>query len=301
MTSTLKIGIIGLDTSHAVAFTKLLNDANHAHHVAGGQVVAAFPGGSPDFHLSISRVEGFTNELRDNWGVTMLDTPEAVAQGCDGVLLCSVDGRVHWEQFSRIAAFGKPVFIDKPLAVNAADAQKIADLARQSGVPLLSCSSLRYAQPLVDALENADRAAILGADCFGPMALEATQPGLFWYGIHSVEMLYAMLGPGCERVAATSNDDFDLVTGVWRDGRIGTVRGNRKGNNSFGALWHGAAKSQFIDAGAHPKPAYAGLLERLMSMFNSGQAPLDVAETLEIVRFIEAANQSRLDGQSVVL
>lgn len=299
MADELQIGLVGLDTSHVAAFTKLLNDAQQEFHVPGGRVVAAFAGGSPDFELSHTRVEGFARQLRDEWGVQMLASPAAVAEKCDAVLLTSVDGRAHLAQFRDIAPFGKPTFIDKPFATSSQDAQMIADLARSYGVRLMSCSTLRYAQPLVEALQNAG--PLIGADCCGPMNLEPTQPGLFWYGIHSVEMLYAALGAGCERVSALCSDGHEFVTGVWRDGRIGTVRGYRGGKATFGALLHEAKQSHFVDAYAHAKPGYAGLLEQIMPMFQGANSPIEIAETLEIIRFIEAANQSRDTGASVRL
>jgi predicted dehydrogenase len=295
----LRIGLIGLDTSHAPAFTKLLNDPSHPHHVKGGRVVAAFPGGSPDFALSRDRVEAFTAQVKDEGQVQILDSPTAVANACDAIILTSVDGRVHLQQFQEIAPFGKPVFIDKPFATTSEDARAIADLAAQNGIPLMSASILRYGQPFVDALAESEE--LIGADCSGPMDLEETQPGLFWYGIHSVEMLYAALGRGCERVTAVSTPDAEFVTGIWKDGRVGTVRGYRGGKKNFGALLHGRGASRFVDVMTHPKPAYAGLLENVLAMFQSGKAPIDIADTLEIVRFIEAANQSRHSGETVTL
>ncbi|RYX84292.1 gfo/Idh/MocA family oxidoreductase [bacterium] len=295
----MNIGLIGLDTSHAPAFAKLLNDVSHPYHVAGGRVTAAFPGGSPDFGLSCGRVEEFTRQVREESGVAMLNSPAAVARACDALILTSVDGRVHLKQFQEIAPLGKPVFIDKPFATSYADARAIVDLADEYDVPLMSASILRYGQPLVEALATAEE--IVGADCSGPMDLEETQPGLFWYGIHSVEALYAALGRGCREVRAVSTAEAEFVTGVWEDGRIGTVRGYRTGNKSFGALLHGPKVSRYVNVMSHPKPAYAGLLEQAMEMFQTRKAPLAVEETLEIVRFIEAANQSRESGESVSL
>lgn len=297
----LHIGIIGLDTSHAPVFTELINDKNHPYHVPGGEVTVAFPGGSKDFHLSYSRIERFTEQIRSQFDVKIVDSPEEVAENCDAMLLESVDGRVHLEQFRRIAACRKPVFIDKPLAVSYADAKEIADLARQYDVPLMSCSALRYAETLTEALMEDEDSAVIGMDCYGPMALQPTQPGLFWYGVHTVEMLYKTLGKGCKQVIAVSNEEHDFISGVWENGKIGTIRGNRKGNDQFGALLHRESRTQFIDVYKHPKPYYASLLEHIMQMFMTGTPDIDIEETLQIIRFMEAANESRESGQTVFL
>ncbi|CAM3616466.1 Gfo/Idh/MocA family protein [Marinicrinis lubricantis] len=297
----LKIGIIGLDTSHVTAFTAILNDSNHPYHVPGGRVVAAYPGGSADFELSRSRVAGYTETLSSTYGVDIMDDIEEVAASCDAILLESVDGRVHLEQFSKLAPYGKPVFIDKPLAVTSEHAISIAKLANQYEVPFMSCSALRYAEGLTSSIADESLGRVLGVDCYGPMEIQPTQPGLFWYGIHTAEMMYTVMGTGCREVIAVSNTDYDLITGIWHDCRIGTLRGNRKGNRQFGALLHREQGTAFADVYANPKPYYASMLERIMDMFHSGHSPVSMGETLEIIRFLEAANESRSTGSPVML
>jgi len=297
----LSIGIIGLDTSHVIQFTKMLNDPSHPYHVSGGKVTHAFPGGSPDFELSISRVEGFTNQLRDEHGVVIVNTIEEVAEAVDAILLESADGRVHLEQFRLIAGYGKPVFIDKPLTVNSAEAAELITIAKANAVPIMSSSALRFAEGVQLALSTAEKGEIIAADCYGPTDYQPTQPGLFWYGIHTIEMLYALLGPGCERLTAESNEYYDLITAVWKDGRIGTVRGNRKGNYEFGGTLHREKGSSHINVGAHEKPFYASLMESVISFFHTGEAEAPIEQTLEIITFIEAANESCATGKTIVL
>lgn len=295
------IGMLGLDTSHVSAFTKLLNDPQHPHHVPGGKVMVAYPGGSPDFPMSINRVGGYTAELRDQYGVQILETPEEVAERSDLILLEAVDGRVHLDLFKRIVESGKPVFIDKPLAVETAHAKEIARIASEHNVPVMSCSALRYASQLNRALVESADDEVIGADFFGPMELQPTQPGLFWYGIHTADMLYRVMGRGCRTVTAVTNDNYDLVIGRWSDGRLGAIRGNRKGNKQFGGFIHRASNSIPAVQEASDKPYYACLLEQIMNMYDSGVSPVDFDETLEIIRFIEAANESRDSGKPVYL
>jgi predicted dehydrogenase len=299
MMKQIRIGMIGLDTSHCTAFTELLHDDTHPFHVPGGKVEVAYPGGSPDFPLSAGRVKGISRELEEKHSVQLVESPEAVAETVDAILLTSVDGRVHAEQFQRIAPYQKPVFIDKPLAVNSKDAETITKVAASQGVPWMSASALRYAEPLVQLSASVEEEAVSGADCYGPMQMEPTQPGFFWYGIHTVEMLYALMGPGCSRVATVSTADHDVITGIWEDGRIGTVRGNRVGNVGFGGAVHLMDRSLPLDCSAAQKPYYAGLLERVMHLFRTGEPLIDPAETLEVIRFIEAANESRSAGCAV--
>ena len=140
---TWRIGTIGLDTSHSPRFTALLNDPDEEYHVPGGRVVAAYPGGSPDFELSWSRVKGYTKQLRDQYGVAIMDSPQAVAEAVDLLLITSVDGRVHLKQLRQSLPFGRPTFVDKPFATSLTDAREMFRQAEKAGVPLMSCSAMR--------------------------------------------------------------------------------------------------------------------------------------------------------------
>lgn len=291
--SQIRIAIVGLDTSHVEAFAKILHDVKNPHHVPGGRIVAAFPGGSADFDLSRNRVAGYTAQLRDEFGVKIFDTPEEAVEQADAVLLESVDGRVHWSQFERIARCSKPVFIDKPFAVNVADAEAIVAKAKERQIPLMSSSSLRFSEGFQKALQTQDEGKLIGADFFGPMAIESTQPGFFWYGIHIAEMLVAALGGDFKKVYVCNNFDHDLLLVETSDGRIGTLRGNRKGNQRFGGVLHREKASAFVDVYADQKPYYANLLEAVLSFFRTGVSPVPIKETLAIVRLLEAANALR--------
>ncbi|MFC4557983.1 Gfo/Idh/MocA family protein [Virgibacillus kekensis] len=301
MTDNLRVGIIGLDTSHSVAFTRLLNDASDKYHVPGGKVVTAFPGGSPDFDLSISRVKGFTNELNDNYDVKIVDSIEIVAKEVDAILLESVDGRVHLEQIKKIISYKKPIFIDKPFSLQKDEAEEMVQLAKEYQTPIMSTSALRFAEALTDVLSKSDKGEIIGADCFGPMELQEKQPGFFWYGIHAIEMLFAILGEGAREVTVTTNKEHDIIVGLWQEGRLGMVRGNRKGNGQFGAVIHFEQGSEYVDINAHGKPYYASLLDQIMAFFQDGIPRVSINETIEVIRFIEAANESRVTGNTVLI
>lgn len=299
MSKITRVGLIGLDTSHVSIFTKLLHDPPDPHHIPNGRVVACFPGGSEDFEISRSRVGKFTSELKQSWGVKIVDSIEAVAEASDVIFIESVDGRVHRRQFDQVIGFGKPIFIDKPMALSFADAAYMFETATSADVPLMSASSLRYWDVALEAI--GDGQGITGCDIFGPLAEEPTQPGLFWYGIHTVEMLVTAMGIGCAEVRAFRNDNTDLITFVWRDGRVASLRGIRNGHSKFGMTFHRVNGPCFADPAQSKKPYYAGLLEAIMRSLPNGVSDIPAEQTLEIIRIIEAANQSRLAGQTVRL
>ncbi|HEX7375854.1 MAG TPA: Gfo/Idh/MocA family oxidoreductase [Pirellulales bacterium] len=294
----IRVGIIGLDTSHVVAFTSLLNRPGNEGDLAGVRVVAAFPGGSPDVPASRDRVAGFTEQLRDKYGVEIVDSIDTLLGKVDAVLIESVDGRPHLAQAKPVFAAKKPVFIDKPVAASLADAMEIYRLSEESGTPCFSSSSLRFS-PGVQSMRGNDKIGeVLGCDAYSPCSLEEHHPDLFWYGIHGVETLFTIMGPGCISVSRSQTKNAELVTGVWKDGRIGTFRGIKGGANGYGATVFGA--KSIAPSGGYG--GYEPLLVEIARFFKTKKPPVTPAETLEIVAFMEAADESkRQNGAPVTL
>jgi predicted dehydrogenase len=292
----IRAGIIGLDTSHVVAFTKVLNGPKAEGDLAGIRIVAAYPGGSPDVASSRDRVAGFTTQLRDGFGVEIVDSIDDLLAKVDVVLLESVDGRPHLEQARPVLRARKPLFIDKPMAGSLADAIAIFRLAEETKTPCFSSSSLRFSPGIVEMKDNPKVGEIQGCDAYSPCSLEEHHPDLFWYGIHGVEMLYTLMGTGCDKVARIQTKDTELVSGVWKDGRIGTFRGLRGKSAAYGALVFGTN-------GIAPSGGYGGyepLLVEICKFFRTGKPPVRPEETLEVLAFMEAADESKSRGGSPV-
>jgi predicted dehydrogenase len=224
--SYLKIGLIGLDTSHCVAFVQILNDPSAVNHVPGARVIAAVKTFSPDIEASASRVEQYTTTLRESYGVKMVRTIADLCREVDLVMIESLDGRVHLEQARAVIAEGKRLFIDKPMAGSLRDVIEIFRLAREAGVPVFSSSAYRF-YPSLLKLKAAEVGEVRSAISYGPAYLEPHHPDLFFYGIHPVEALFAVMGCGCESVVRTHTSDSDVVIGQWQGGRVGTLHGLR--------------------------------------------------------------------------
>jgi predicted dehydrogenase len=287
--------MIGLDTSHVTAFTKLLNDTTHKDHVPGGKVVVAFKGGSPDIESSWSRVDGYTRELQEKYGVTIVPTIEELCQRVDAVLLMSVDGRPHLEQAKPVFKARKRMFIDKPIAGSLRDAIEIFRLAREAGVPVFSSSSYRYYPSLVE-VKKTNVGDIRSVISYGPAHLEPHHPDLFWYGVHPTEALYTILGTGCETVVRATTPDTDSVTGIWSGGRLGTLHACRKGPTPHKVTVFGT-KAVVEQKGSGD---YAPLVREIIKFFQTGVAPVTPEETIELFAFMEAADESKRQGGAPV-
>lgn len=283
----LKVGIIGLDTSHAIAFTKELNQPDPPPELAGCRVVAAYPKGSPDIESSTSRVPGYTQQIQ-TMGVEIVDSIDELLRRVDCVLLETNDGRPHLEQALACFRAGKRTFIDKPIAASLADAIAIFEASKHYGCPTFSSSALRYG-PKTQAVRAGAIGKVLRAETTSPATLEKTHPDLFWYGIHGVESLFTVMGTGCETVTrSTTPEGKILVTGEWVGGRVGIYREDR-----------GYAGQAVGEQGEAPVGDYAGyrpLVAQIVQFFKTGQPPVAAEETLEICAFMEAADESKRRG-----
>ncbi len=293
----LRAGIIGLDTSHVEAFTGLLNNVREGP-LSRARVVAAYPGGSKDVPDSANRLEKFTRKLRDDFKVEIVDSIDALLPKVDVVFLESVDGRPHLEQARPVLKARKRLFIDKPVAGSLADAVEIYRLAREYDTPVFSSSSLRFSPGIRGMRDDPKVGEVRGCSAYGPCALEPHHPDLFWYGVHGVEALFTIMGPGCVSVTRVHTKDTDFVTGTWKDGRVGTFRGIRNAKQDYGALVFGTK-------GIAPSGGYGGyepLVIEICKFFETGKPPVSAEETLELFAFMEAADESkRRDGAPVTL
>ena len=289
----LRVGVIGLDTSHAIEFTAILNTPRPAGADYGCKVVAAFPQGSPDIVASVSRVPEYTAKMKE-MGVEIVDSMEVLLTKVDAVLLETNDGRVHLEQLRPCLKAKKRVFIDKPVAASLADVVTIFQEAKAAGVPVFSSSALRFAKATQEA-RNGSLGKVLRAETISPAHLEVTHPDLFWYGIHGVESLVTLMGPGAEKVKRGTTAEGKIeVTVTWKDGRTGVFReGTGYSAKVTGEKGEGAA-GQF--------DGYEPLVKEVAAFFHSGKSPVAEAETLEIYALMEAADESkRRSGAEVTL
>ncbi|RLG06290.1 MAG: gfo/Idh/MocA family oxidoreductase [Thaumarchaeota archaeon] len=285
----IRIGMVGFDTSHVVEFTKRINhfDVDEKFWVEGARIVAGYPG-KPTPAASQEIINERTKILK-GYGVEIVDKPEDLIGRVDAVMIEYNEGAKHLEASRPFMEAGLPVFIDKPLACSIQDAKKIIELAKDNGVPVFSSSSLRYALEIQN-LKKSDVGRILSASTYGPGIIVQFNPGLFFYVIHAIEMLYALMGKGCKRVRCYSSEGWDVIVGEWEDGRIGIVRGLRIGVREYGftAFYEKKIASHVIDTSW----IYTELLKRVIDMFKTKKPPVEPSETLEITAFTEKAMES---------
>ena len=290
----LKVGMIGLDTSHSPAFIKLLNSENPLPEHQGFKIVAAYPYGSKTIESSAKRIPAYTEEAKQ-YGVKIVNSIQELLSEVDYVMLETNDGNLHLEQALEVMKSGKILLIDKPVAATLSDAIAIFMLAKEYKVPVFSASSLRFT-PRTQELARGEHGKVLGADCFSPATNEPSHPDFSWYGIHGVEILFTVMGQGCKEVTRVSSEGTDVVTGLWEDGRIGTFRGTRTGIHEYGGT--AFCEKKVIPVGGYE--GYNDFVTEILKFFKTKVAPVSEAETIEIFTFMEASNESKRRGGTPV-
>ena len=307
----IKVGIIGLDNYQAVAFTQLFHNPKVEGDLAGIKVVAAFAAGSPDIEESVTSLPKWVEQIK-KFGVDVVDSPEEVLKRSDAILLMSVDGRAHLEQLKPIFKAGKPVYVGRPLAASLADCVEIFRLAAESKTPIFTCSQHRFSPGFIGMRNHPEVGDVLGADVYGGCPREPHHPDLFWHGVHGVETLYTIMGTGCVSVTRTATEAADVVTGVWKDDRVGTYRGIRKGAPKYSATVFGSKGVSTAGVYGHGVPVkgvvpindkymgYEATAIEIAKFFKTRTPPVSAEETTELFAFMEAAEESKRQKGAVV-
>jgi hypothetical protein len=298
MADPIRIGVIGLDTSHAEQFTMRLNDPAHPNHVPGGRVVMACPAASEDLPESAERVGEFTATLRDKYGVRIVEDMTELCAAVDAVMILSLDGRPHLEQARTAITARKPFFLDKPVAASLAEAVEIYRMADEADVPILSASALRWYAGVTE-LAAAFPLPPDGAISWGPAPALPHHPDLFFYAIHATEGLFTVMGPGCLTVSRVTSPAVSVVTGTWLGDRTGTLHALH-----YLPMHSKAYKIVRFDGEQVTEQKslgdYGPMLREIVKFFESKQPPVSAAQTLEIYAFMQAAEESRQRGGASV-
>ena len=292
----IRIGLVGLDTSHSIAFTKHLNVTKEKPEYRDFRVAVAYKWGSRDIVSSTNSYPEYCAKVKD-MGVEIVDSLDTLISKCDAVLLETNDGREHLEQAKAVFRARRRVFIDKPLAASFDDCCKLVKAAREMGGEFFTSSALRYVKKVREA-QAGKYGAIRGADCWTCINYEPTHSRFYWYGIHAAEPLYALLGRGCESVCCQSGEDGDVAVGRWSDGRLGVMRclSTHKPGAPYGGMIF-TERGQ-VDMGTYE--GYSDELSAILEFFKTGKTPVTPEESLEIMAFMRAAELSLERGGAVV-
>jgi predicted dehydrogenase len=303
-----RVGVLGIDNYQSVAFAQIFNDSKAKGDLAGVRVTAAYPGtASDDIPESRDNLPKWKEQIV-KFDVKLVDSVEKLLGQCDAVMIMSVDGRKHREQAMAVLKAGKRLFVGRPLAADFADVRAILKVADETKTPFWTSSQHRFSPGFAGMRNHAEVGAVLGCDVYGGCPFEPHHADLYWHALHGIETLYTIMGPGCETVTCVSTPVAESVTGVWKDGRVGTFRGIKKGAIKYSATVFGDKGVSVAGIYGHGVPVkgvvptndrymgYEGIAIEMAKFFKGGPAPVPAAETLEIFAFMEAAHESKRRG-----
>ena len=292
-----RLGIVDFDSSHCIEYTRRFNHVGIApdQHVDGARIVAGWPGTSL---MAPERIPGFQQQIIAA-GVPLVDDPADLIEQVDGVLVLSLCGSAHLERVRPFLEAEIPTYVDKPFACSLADSLEMLNLARTTGTVLAYGSALRFAEELQKLHDKRSLCGeLIGLLSCGPAKQSEMNPGLFHYGIHTVEVLYSLMGLGCTHVTTTWSEDAEFVTGRWSDGRLATLRGARRGATAYSvtAFCEGAVLHQLVST----RYAYRNLCRRIVQSLESRTPLTPYEEIEEVTRFVLAAIASEQCGGAPV-
>ncbi len=279
---------------HGNAFCSMFNgwDRRRAEELG-------FPtGGAGDIRVEGARVVKIYDPDREGaemmaeiYGIDeVVDSPEALTEGTDAVLVADSGEFDKAELAVPALQKGMPTFIDKPLAETAEAARRIVDIAAEHQAPLMSCSSFRWcdgAREMREALDHLGKIELLvGVAGQGPFHI---------YAIHPIEFVYGILGPGTVSVVNVGAESRDIVRMRRHDGAQVVlnmyVRGEIAGGQQFTACgtegWHTVTQLGAL---------YNPMLEAFLTMCRTGRMPISGEEMVEVIAVVDAARRSREQG-----
>jgi len=291
----LRLGLVDFDSSHCVEFTRRINHVvvDREQFAHGASVVLACPGSSV---MAPERIAGHLPQVVE-CGVELVSEPTDLLGRIDGVLILSIDGAAHRQRAEPFLKAGIPVFVDKPFACSASDAHAMFSLAQTTGTLLWTSSGMRFATEVLaftqssTARESSVHGALHGVWAHGPAKHHPLgNPGLFHYGIHAVETLWTLMGPGCVAVTASSTPAADQITLEWNDGRLAGLRGIRTGHTGYGFV--AFCEHGILGRAISTRDSYRNLCQAIIHSFETRHAPVPPTTTLELITAIEAMQRS---------
>ena len=220
----------------------------------------------------------------------VVKSPEDVLGQVDAVVIATDDGTDHVRRAGPFIEAGLPVFIDKPLATTLPELRQFVRWHREGKV-ILSTSGMRYAPEMrADFSHLGDLRWITSFTC------------KTWerYGIHALEAVEPLLGPGFLTAQTHTDTGGDVVHLTHRCGVKVTIGALHDAYGSFGAVHLYGTKGDLPLKLTDTYHAFRAQLVAFIEMLRTGVRPLPFEETVELMAVIIAGLRSRERGGAAV-
>ncbi len=295
MSQDIKVALIGLDTSHTVEFAKRMQapDCPADQKVSGLRAISCLRFPSP-----FQAEDGQDNRQKqiEAWGVKVTRNFDEAIAGADAIMLEINEPAFHLDYFARCAGLGKRIFLDKPLADTITNGKKIVEIAQAKKVEFFSSSSLRFVPQLLGACEQMPQPVF--TNVFGPLGKAPAGSDIVWYGVHSFEMLQRAMGRGAQSVFVKKDGAGVTAIVQYPNNRRGVVE-LPDGAWVYGGSLRNKEKAVpfVVDMGR----AYSDLLVQIEKFFRTGELPVSVEDTVEVMALLDAARRSNDSGKEELL
>jgi len=282
----IRIGILGTDNSHSEAFARLLNVPDEKPTVRGAKVVALF---GLDDKITRQRAEAGSVP-------TIVDRPRDMVAMVDAVMVDFRHGDLHYRYAKPFIEAGIPTFIDKPMSIKVSHAKKLVELARKKRTPITSFSTVRLGPP-VEKMKKAmgKIGRVRGGVVTGPGSAKSEYAGVFFYGVHCVELMLEAFGNKVESVRAAEYDGSVIAVVGYKGGLVVTLNIIDGARPPFDAVAFGAKGVAQYEKPERFVGYYYGM-KLFLEMIKTGKPPIPYDDMILSVRVLDAIQKS-LDGR----
>jgi len=295
MPDDIRIAMIGLDTSHTIEFTSLIQspEVPAGDRVGGARVVSCMR--FPSAFQSEEGQDGRQKQMED-WGVKVTRNFDEAVADCDALMLEVNDPALHLKYFEPCVNLGKPIFLDKPMADNRANGAEILRLTKEKGLRVMSSSGLRFAPALIEACEAMPNPKF--TSMYGPFGGGPGGELIVWYGVHAFEMLERAMGRGAKSVNVQRDGVGAVCIVEYGEGRRGVVELTNDSWVYGGAL---RSESEMVNFNVDLNLTYKVTLPRIIDFLRGGAPSVEIEDTFEVMCMLDAADRSRISGEKAII
>jgi predicted dehydrogenase len=292
MSEKLKISVVGLDTSHSIAYPQLMMDETFD---PSKKVEGAVVTGCLRFSTPFQSEQGLDDRQAqlEKWGIPVTTDFDKAVEGCDAIMMEINDPAFHLEYFKKCAETGKPIFVDKPLADNIQNGKEIVEIAKKKNLRIFSASSLRFVPELIGASASVPKPNFVSV--YGPLGGAPAGSSIVWYGVHAFEMLERAMGIGAADVTTKLDKGGAVCVVEYADGRRGVVELNDESYLYGGCL---RGEENAVPYTVDLSQAYIEELKYVLEFFKGAEPAVTAEDALEVMAMLDAAERSSKSGKA---
>ncbi|OHB60115.1 MAG: hypothetical protein A2Y12_09210 [Planctomycetes bacterium GWF2_42_9] len=279
------IGIIGAENSHATAIAKAINVEGKVK----GFTVGYIWGETAEFAQKAAELGKIPNVVSD---------PSKMLGKVDAIVVDHRHGQYHLKAALPFVKQGSPVFIDKPLCCRAKDGAEFLKIAHNFKAPVTSFGVVPLQRSFINFMRKLEKIGnIYSGAVYGPCDIKSPYGGVFFYGIHQVEMALHAFGYDVEKVLVVKNDKNAIGQLFYKNGKTIVLNLIESGCSGF-SITAAGDKGNIHEVISFDKEMFLPGIKKFTAMFKSKVEPLSYQQILKPVQVLEAMEKSIKSGKS---